>query len=377
MDERELGVTPRKLGYVPALDGVRAVAVVLVIALHAWGHPAGAGLGVDVFFVLSGFLITCLLLEENQATGAISLRAFYKRRILRILPAAYVYVAAALLASAAGVFPGTGGPGAVFGGAAAGIAYVTNVVIWLRGLGAVAPAFRHLWSLAEEEQFYLLWPLLLIALMRRARPWRGVVGVLLFVAAMSGVRQVLLWQTGASAVRLWYAPDTRIESIAVGCLAALSFHRGLVSDRLLRFAWLPGLLVCIAVVSMPPYDGRLLFAGPLAVFPIGCALVIVAIAAGVCPVGKPLSLPPVRGLGRISYGVYLWHYAPVIYWGTTGVPVAIVLAALSYRVVERPLLRRKELARGRPSAVVPMLRDHDRSPAASTSGGGRIRTSVG
>src|SRR4051812_42278396 len=154
--------TVSKLGHVPALDGLRGIAIAIVVGYHAFGFPLGGWLGVDLFFVLSGFLITTLLLEEHDRTGRVSLRAFYVRRARRLLPAL-----GAVLALIAVVGPLYYSPGLLASIVASGL-YAANIV---RGFGQsdflnATPA-AHLWSLAQEEQFYVLWPIALIWFRRR------------------------------------------------------------------------------------------------------------------------------------------------------------------------------------------------------------------
>ena len=143
-----------RLGYVPALDGLRAVAIVGVILYHGTGHPAGGWLGVDLFFVLSGFLITTLLLEEHGRRGRVDILGFYGRRARRLLPAFFALLAVVLALT-----------GSVFG-VVAGVGYFSNVVQMGAPESAMPPALEHLWSLAAEEQFYLVWPLVLFGLLR-------------------------------------------------------------------------------------------------------------------------------------------------------------------------------------------------------------------
>ena len=154
----------RRLGYRPSLDGLRAVAILLVVAVLPRSWLPGGTLGVDLFFVLSGFLITTLLLEERGATGDVSLPHFYARRALRLLPALWllliVYVAYGLANGHHGL------PSHVLGAAAIGAGHVANFFA-AAGSPNQAHYLVHLWSLAQEEQFYLLWPIVLLALLRR------------------------------------------------------------------------------------------------------------------------------------------------------------------------------------------------------------------
>jgi peptidoglycan/LPS O-acetylase OafA/YrhL len=158
-----------RLGHVPALDGIRGLAIALVVSMHAFGFPAGGFIGVDLFFVLSGFLITTLLLEEVEATGRISLRDFYERRVRRLLPALLVLLIVYSVVEAArgrSVLP-----------AVAGLFYFSNFSNFLHLTAWRTNALDHLWSLAEEEQFYLVWPPILILLVR----WRRLLAPLLLL----------------------------------------------------------------------------------------------------------------------------------------------------------------------------------------------------
>ncbi len=211
-----------RLGYVPALNGLRGIAILGVLGVHLFGLSGGF-YGVDLFFVLSGYLITTLLLEEHDRTGLVSLRAFYIRRARRLLPAL-----GAVLVLIAVVGPMFYSPGLVASIVVSGL-YAANIV---RGFGhsdflAATPA-AHLWSLAQEEQFYVLWPLALLALRRRLTERRvmtllaaGFVALVMYRAALAGA--------GAGWHRLYYAPDTHMDGLVLGCLLAYARRRGLTT----------------------------------------------------------------------------------------------------------------------------------------------------
>src|SRR5438093_1585780 len=196
----------RRLGYRPALDGVRGIAIAIVVAFHAFGWPAAGTLGVDLFFVLSGFLITTLLLEEHARSGRIGIRAFYLRRARRLLPALFaLLVPFLLIALAAVVFRGSS-PSALFLGLGAALTYTSNIVV-AADPSAVPAALIHLWSLGAEEQFYIVWPLLLVVLMRRGGI--GFVGVVLgayAVASADSVRPLVCLGRFSYSVYLWLLP---------------------------------------------------------------------------------------------------------------------------------------------------------------------------
>src|SRR5437588_243135 len=205
-----------RLGHVAALDGLRGVAILLVVSVHFTGVPKGGGLGVDLFFVLSGFLITTLLLEERERDGRIRIRAFYERRARRLLPALAVLLLAFLVIDAA---QGRNGLSqvAVYG-LYAGNAYEAFVSsVSTPSLGLV-----HLWSLAQEEQFYLLWPLGFLLAVRSRRPARWLAALFALLVCY----RIALVAHGAPMYRIDRGPDTQSEPLVAGCLIAFVRHRG-------------------------------------------------------------------------------------------------------------------------------------------------------
>ena len=231
---------PARTGRVAALDGLRGCAILLVIAAHTASpqvQSLGAG-GVTVFFVLSGYLITTILLRHRAAAGSVGLRGFYARRARRLLPALVV-----LLAFEASVRISTGQsliPVLLAGG------YLTNVA----AAGGSASTLDHTWSLALEEQFYLLWPLVIPIVWRR----RGAVALVLAIAAASAVARAVVYAAGLGNVA-WFSPFTRADAILVGCALALATARGL---RLPQGTWRPILVVAalLAVASAFVWTSR-------------------------------------------------------------------------------------------------------------------------
>jgi peptidoglycan/LPS O-acetylase OafA/YrhL len=370
-----------QLSYVPALDGLRALAVVGVLLFHggiSW--TPGGFLGVDAFFVLSGFLITSLLVREWESTGAIALLAFWARRARRLLPALFVLVlfvvAVAAFAMPEGSYPG------LRGDAISTLLYVANWHFVAAGstyFAQTAPPspLTHTWSLAIEEQFYLLWPIVVLVVLtwtRRLRPllWVCIAGLL-----ASGVEMALLYRAGASSTRLYYGTDTRAQALLVGAalavgLAVAAAQRGAATGdpvswrpvtpwgrALVAALGLAGAAGTAAMWATASGTSPLLYEGGFLLVAV-CAAGVVASA--VClPTGwlaRALSARPLRDLGRISYGVYLWHY-PVFLWvdaqrtglggaALFGVRCAITLAisAASFVLLERPV-RRGRMLRGR------------------------------
>jgi len=357
-DDRELiasppaGERPAEWAFRPDIEGLRAVAVVLVVLFHvSIGGFAGGFVGVDVFFVISGFLITGLLLRELEATGSVSLSSFYARRARRLLPAAAL-VLLVTLAAAVLVLPPLRVPGVATDVAAAAL-YVSNLGFALKATdyfaATQAPSpILHYWSLGVEEQFYLFWPALLLLL---AGLWRGRGRSLALAVAVISVASFAfsLWLTSANAPWAFYSLPTRAWELGLGAILAVAGTRlRRVPARAATVAgWLGlGLIVLAAVVL----DEATPFPGWAALLPtLGAALVIVSGA-------QPTALGPARLLGtaaarffgRISYSLYLWHWpllvlpavaigAPLPLGARLGlVVVAILMAAATQRWVEEP-----------------------------------------
>lgn len=336
---------PPPLGYRAALDGLRGVSVLCVMGFHSFLLPGGGFLGVDIFFVLSGFLITNLLLAERAATGTLDLRRFYVRRARRLVPGLLVAVTAFLLISA--VADQRGFPDDALA-AAAGVAYITNILVsivptWL-------PGIEHLWSLAAEEQFYLLWPVILIAAMRRSVSRRSLtIGVGAVVFAIWAER-LTLTLAGASQHRLYFAPDTSLDPIVIGCLLALLHDGGYVeracTNGFVRTRVVPvslGLALGL-IIGIPDTDHRWIYEWGLAVFGVAVAVVLGSVIADPqSPLAGVLARGRLVALGRISYGVYLWH--PILLYAAhvpklASIPLAIGAAALSNRYIEQRFRRR-------------------------------------
>jgi peptidoglycan/LPS O-acetylase OafA/YrhL len=324
-----------RLGYVPALDGLRAVAIAGVVLYHGTGHPAGGWLGVDLFFVLSGFLITTLLLEEQRAHGRVDILGFYRRRARRLMPALLAVLAVVL------VFTGS-----VFG-VVAGLGYFSNVVQMGAPESTMPPALEHLWSLAAEEQFYLAWPLLLFVLLR-ARLGLAVVLVLAGVA-FTAMRQFQLWS--ADEVfwqRIAYGPDTRSAPILVGCLLALA----VAARGAFRFRWAQAVAIGLfAAFYVIDTESFVLSGLPLVLFACVSAVMIVRALDARSLVSRSLAVAPMVFLGRISYSLYLWHAPIFLLFGISAtekglslIPalgLSLVAATASYYFIELPILRRR------------------------------------
>jgi peptidoglycan/LPS O-acetylase OafA/YrhL len=345
---------PTPLGYRPELDGLRALAVLAVMLFHAnAGWTKGGFLGVDIFFVLSGFLITRLLLEERDFTQHIALARFYLRRVLRLFPALVVVsLACAFYAS---VWLPHDQVVSTWRDVFSTATYHMN---WVQALGTRPPygLLDHAWSLSIEEQFYVVWPVMLI-IAHRIGGVRAVCGVALVGAVASATLRLALLIDGRPFNRLYFGLDTHADGLLIGCaLAALTLlwpdlprHvTGRVSRWLGPLA-LVGIGVAVATVSL---TSRALFAWGYLVFVLVTAVLVADLyARGLT--SRLLHHEPLVAIGRISYGLYLWHW-PVylvlnggrIHWGfipltLLRLAVSGLLAVASFLLVEQPFLRLK------------------------------------
>ncbi len=347
---------PTRPSFRPDIEGLRAVAVGLVLAYHAFARPfTGGCVGVDVFFVISGFLITGLLLRENDRSGRISIAGFYARRVRRILPAATVVILATLLAAyyLLGFITGN----AVATAAKWTAVFAGNIYFGLLGsdyFGSQLPPspLDHFWSLGVEEQFYLVWPLLFLALavIARGRRHRGWLALLLTVIIAASLSWSIVG-THSSATWAYLSPLTRAWELAVGALVAVAAPVLARIDR--DWAWQAMAVVGVIGITASSLllDSRTPYPGSAVVVPVlGSALVIAAGCANPCTyVGRLLAVPPMQWLGARSYSLYIWHW-PVLAIAAqyVGHPmsksqnagllvVAVALSALSYALLEDPV----------------------------------------
>lgn len=366
---------PDRLPHLPALDGLRGLAVALVVAFHLALVPGG-WLGVDVFFVLSGFLITRLLLHERDRTGRTELVGFWRRRARRLLPA-LVAVLAGVAAYAAWYPEPVLLPADLPGQFVATVAYVANWFQIHAGTGywdqfATPSPLEHMWSLAIEEQFYLVFPLLavaVLALVKGRRP--AFVGVLVLGALGSWGLALVRLAEGTAFDRVYLGTDTRIGAIFCGAAAgALSVHPP-VADRLARAARPLGVPALVGVVVLGiVVDGEVAWSAVrwslLPLLEVLVAVVLLAATSVERPAASSrlLGLAPLVWLGGISYGLYLWHI-PVILtaeramrdqprWLVVAVAAAVSLgiAQLSAVALERPIRRHGLAAAPRFTIVV-------------------------
>lgn len=346
------------------------MAVLLVVANHVWGWPGGGYVGVDVFFVISGFLITGNLLRSLDGGGWISIRDFYARRIKRILPAALLVLA--LTVAVAYLLWYRPRADQTLLDAASAAVWVSNYHFaatgtdYLAGQGAVSPV-QHYWSLSVEEQFYLAWPWLLLVPFLLATRWRrspraAVLGTIGVVGAVSFAWSVLLLSRQP---QLGYFDTVgRAWEFALGALAAAT--AATLGTRLGRAWWTPiGLVLVVAAAVL--YTGSTAFPGVAALLPVlGAALVVGSTGEGVG--SRLLDNPPMRWVGDISYSLYLWHF-PVVVFGHVLLErsplvdlgllaLMLALSALSYRFVEEPVRRSSWLSGWKqgPAGIEPRAR---------------------
>jgi peptidoglycan/LPS O-acetylase OafA/YrhL len=350
---------PQRFEYQPALDGLRAVAVGSVVAYHlGLGWSGGGFLGVDTFFVLSGYLITSLLLIEWAATGTIDFAAFWVRRARRLLPA-LLLVLAAIAIYAALTVP-SDQLGKLRGDGLATLFYGANWRLIFSGesyfdLFSQASPFRHAWSLAIEEQFYIVWPLVTFACLGIAHGRRWALGaVCVLGAAGSIVAMALLFEPGGDPSRAYYGTDTRAHGLLIGVALAILLSswvpRGAVARTSLRTAAVVAAVYMFTAFVVISDTDSWMYRGGYAVFHIAVALVIAAvIQPGNFFLRRILSLGAVVWIGKISYGLYLWHW-PVIVVMTprrtgidgamlnlTRIAVTLAAATLSFYLVEQPI----------------------------------------
>ncbi|MCK9903030.1 acyltransferase [Frankia sp. Cpl3] len=348
----------------PDIEGLRAVAVILVVLGHSGLALPGGYVGVDVFFVISGFLITRQLVTERATHGRISLAGFYARRARRIVPAAAVVIVATMLAAWRWMSPlrihSTGVDAALSAVSAINIRLAQEGTDYLRADGPPSP-FQHFWSLAVEEQFYAVWPLLLIVTAALAGPVRrhraGPVAVLLVAVAGTSLALSAVI-TPRSAPWAYFGGHTRAWELALGALVALAapglarMPRALSSQ--LTWLGLAGIMVAATMFGeATPYPGL------AAVLPVAGSALVIAGGCAAPPRGAELLLRarPWQLMGRVSYSWYLWHWPVLILWpeatgeqpGTAGkiaaVGLSLLLAVATYHAVEQPVRSRPALVR--------------------------------
>ncbi len=346
-----------KLGYAPALDGLRGVSVLGVMGYHA-GVPLlkGGFIGVDIFFVLSGFLITALLIREFDESGSISLKNFYMRRVLRLGPALIFLLIVFCLASYALLSKEEARKNYI--DALISLGYFSN---WTRAFLMHRPKFLgHTWSLSIEWQFYILWPIILLVLLHTLKNRHHIAFIASAIALLSWLFRIYLCMTDIPPERLYNGLDTRVDTLMIGCVLGVLLYSGLITDNIIRMLQKP--FVIITPVSMA---GLLAFCALAKwrdprMFYFGFVLVELMVAALVLDISvnsrsflrRLLSMRWLVWVGSISYGLYLWHYPVYRAIARLGFDNLILItiaslttfavAALSYYAIEIPVLRLKK-----------------------------------
>jgi peptidoglycan/LPS O-acetylase OafA/YrhL len=351
-------------GFRGDVEGLRALAVIVVVGYHARvAGFAGGFVGVDVFFVVSGYLITRLLLQELASNGRISLRGFWARRARRLLPASTLVIVATLLVGRSVLSPLA--LRSLATDAIAAATFVVNFVFANRlgdyfgaQAGETAPSpLLHFWSLAVEEQFYLVWPLVLVWLTRRARQYRRLLFVVTVAAATSSILTAI-WLTTTRPTWAFYLLPARAGELLVGAALAIA---GTSLTRVPEWwrataGWVGLSGIAIAVVT---FDATVPFPGTAVLVPVGATALV--LLAGVAPTRAPapthsLGHPVLQWIGRHSYAIYLWHWPALVlaeaHYGPLLLPgrllvvaMSVGLAVLSFRLVEDPVRHQRWLAR--------------------------------
>lgn len=347
----------------PAIDSVRTIALVVIMVYHfrtEW--IPGAYFSIDLFFVLSGFLITSLLLKEHVANGSVSLTGFWGRRVRRLLPAAATVIVAVAIWSRVVGDPivsrqvRSDGIAAIF--YSLNIKYVLSGASYFESFLSPSP-FRHMWTLSLEEQWYLVWPLCAWWVLKRGgvKAAKRAVPVLMGLAAAAAIWMAIVVQGSVDPSRAYYGSDTRSQALLIGAASAIWAHgRQLDGGRNRRRLDVLGVLsaaVCTAMIALATEKDLVWYRGGFFVFSICGAVVVVNVAQRTPGIlHRVLDHRPMRWLGRMSYGIYLWHWPVDVAFKRleirdqlpiSGVAlffvqslVALALAFASFKLVETP-----------------------------------------
>ncbi|MCY7976593.1 acyltransferase family protein [Bacillus inaquosorum] len=347
--------------YIPGLDGLRAFAVLSVIAYHLNFSGANGGfIGVDIFFVLSGYLITSILLPAHGNDISLDFRDFWVRRIRRLLPAAYLMIFSTVVWV---VLFDRELLHTVRGDAISSLFYMSNwwfifhKLSYFDSFGSPSP-LKNLWSLAIEEQFYMIWPMFLVGGMYIFKKRARLAAAVSLLALCSAVMMSILYEPGGDPSRVYYGTDTRSFALLIGCALALVWPmKRLSSNRLsnklkhtLHATELSAFCILVLCVYFTDEYEPFLYRGGMLLISMIAAILIACVCHPSSFLGNLLSWRPLRWLGTRSYGIYLWHYPvivlstpvqeignPVFWHIVLKVIVTFILAELSYHFIEKPV----------------------------------------
>ncbi len=346
--------SPERPTYLPGVDGLRALAVMAVLLFHgnATWMPGGF-LGVEVFFVISGFLITRGLVKEGLQSGSIDLKSFWRRRALRLLPALFLLLATILTLSA--LFE-PGNLPKLQGDTLAALSYVTNWFLifdnqsYFESWGRPS-MLGHLWSLAIEEQFYLLWPIVLVVAAKFIHMRLMVLLVLAgALASYAGMALLFSSSEAGDTSRIYYGTDTRIGALLLGSLLAflagsVQTAPGFLKSSFLNLIGVGAFAVLVLLAFTLDQDHPWLYRGGFFAASLATCVLITSLRQPRSMISRLIGVAPLRWLGARSYGIYLWHW-PIflLSWPQTSnlqlfatqVSATILIAAVSYRFVEVP-----------------------------------------
>jgi len=362
--------------HVEGLDGVRGVAVLLVFISHfhwilspdpfltkvtPWhfiNRTFEAGfMGVDIFFVLSGFLITSLLMKDRSTNQKNLFRRFYRRRALRLLPALYALLIADFFFSRWENFPGD----IQWRTTWHAILFLNNWNI-VNNFGEAQNDLGHLWSLGIEEQFYLIWPLTIWLLAKLKIPSKMMIPLILFASLVVMAHRTSLWNEGTSWIILYVRTDTRLDSLLIGAMFAYVYRHFQVPSKILNsVATLSfiGLIYIKYVLDKSPF----IFEMGWTIIALLAGFIVLSVVEGVFFVQKVFTWRPLTMIGKVSYGLYLWHMPIFLLLGRhvtsgpkplrllIGIVIASVVTFLSWRFVEKPFLNIKNRRYGNVPAI--------------------------
>jgi peptidoglycan/LPS O-acetylase OafA/YrhL len=342
-----------RLGHRPALDGIRGLAIIVVVLNHLdhivpgfLTYFGGGYLGVDLFFVLSGFLITSLLIEEHDEAGRVNLKRFYMRRALRLFPAVAAALVVAVITGLVLGFDTIGMSGWRF---ASIIGYFTN---WVRAFESGDIWFlSHFWSLAIEEQFYLVWPVFLIGLL--SLPRKAALLIVAALASASAMLVVSMFLSDVSSQRIYTGSDTRAYQLLAGCFLSMLVHWNHVpawfnEERRTRLAPVFALGLCVMFLRAQNAF-PVMYLGGYVLATICAAVMILHVTLDRSRLSDLFENRILVWLGKRSYGLYVWHF-PLYFlisrlnkpWlAPIAVGLAVVATWISYRFIESPFLRIK------------------------------------